>query len=434
MIRATGPFRHLNVRLYAWFTIAFNARFYYPIFAILFLDLGLSLEQFVILNAIWAATIFLAEVPSGALADIIGRRKLLITAGALMIFEMAALLFAPADAGMWLFGICVVNRILSGLAEAAASGADQALTYDTLQEHGEEDTWDDVLEVMMRWKSGAVIFAMILGAGLYDPRFINQMLQVFHESWVVTQQHTLRIPIFLCLLQGIIVFLISLQFSEKERKADENANFTSVFRQTWKAARWVFTTKMAILIVSGGVIIDAITRNFTTINSEYYRLIDLPAYTFGLIAAASGLFGFCVPKLSKHLVRNFSPLTNLTLTAIWVFFSLLGIAQAWSYWGVIPAFLVMAGLWHLDFIMSRYLNDLASSDQRATVLSVKCLIFNLGYGAMSLIFSGLVIWERKQQNPEAFTSALGWQPWGFALVFLIFFVRAKFIGIAKSTR
>jgi len=31
-----------NARLFIWFRVLFNARFYYPIFTILFLDLGLG--------------------------------------------------------------------------------------------------------------------------------------------------------------------------------------------------------------------------------------------------------------------------------------------------------------------------------------------------------------------------------------------------------
>lgn len=63
-----------NIRRFIAFRILFNARFYYPVFTILFLDFGLTLEQFAILNAAWAASIVLLEVPSGALADTIGRR------------------------------------------------------------------------------------------------------------------------------------------------------------------------------------------------------------------------------------------------------------------------------------------------------------------------------------------------------------------------
>ena len=84
-----------NMRAFTLFRMFFSARFYYPIYALLFLDYGLTLEQFGILNGVWAATIVLLEVPSGALADTLGRRKLLIVAGVLMVLEMAMLLVAP---------------------------------------------------------------------------------------------------------------------------------------------------------------------------------------------------------------------------------------------------------------------------------------------------------------------------------------------------
>ncbi len=40
----------------------------------------------------------------------------------------------PKDGGWLLFSLCVANRFLSGLSEAAASGADEALAYDSLPE------------------------------------------------------------------------------------------------------------------------------------------------------------------------------------------------------------------------------------------------------------------------------------------------------------
>ena len=104
-----------NIPLFIAFRVFFNARFYYPVLGVLFLDLGLSLEQYAILNVIWAATILLLEIPSGALADVIGRRWMVILAGALMVLEMAVFAFAPV--GEWLFPLLVFNRILSGVAQ-----------------------------------------------------------------------------------------------------------------------------------------------------------------------------------------------------------------------------------------------------------------------------------------------------------------------------
>lgn len=238
LLRATGPFTQPNVRWYAWFITLFNARFYYPILAILFLDLGLTLSQFVTLNAIWAATIFLAEVPSGALADLIGRRKLLITAAGLMVLEMLVLLVAPKDAGLWLFGFCVVNRVLSGLAEAAASGADEALAFDSLEK---EEDWDEVLETTFKLRSSAMVVAMVVGALVYDAGAIGLNVEFAH-----------RLPIVFCFFQAIAAFLISLRFQEFNG-GDKAAGFMAIFKQTWRAAKWVITTKVAILMVVGGV-------------------------------------------------------------------------------------------------------------------------------------------------------------------------------------
>ncbi len=150
---AKSPFSIRNVRLFIAFRIFFNSRFYYPVFTILFLDFGLTIDQFALLNAAWAAAIVLLEVPSGALADTIGRRKLLVVAGVLMVIEIALLCFVPLGNPSLLFGVFIVNRVLSGAAEAAASGADEAIAYDSLKKEGDAREWPRVLEKQIRMQS-----------------------------------------------------------------------------------------------------------------------------------------------------------------------------------------------------------------------------------------------------------------------------------------
>jgi hypothetical protein len=53
---APSPFSIPNIRLFIAFRVLFNSRFYYPVFTILFLDFGLTVAQFSMLNAVWAAT------------------------------------------------------------------------------------------------------------------------------------------------------------------------------------------------------------------------------------------------------------------------------------------------------------------------------------------------------------------------------------------
>ncbi|HMW47800.1 MAG TPA: hypothetical protein PKC70_05825, partial [Cellvibrionaceae bacterium] len=59
----------------------------------------------------------------------------------------------------------------------------------------------------------------------------------------------------------------------------------------------------------------------------------------------------------------------------------------------------------------------ASSDNRATVLSVKGLVFNLGYGLMSLGFSALLAKAGSDAQGQNLIMALQWQ-WPLIAVIL----------------
>jgi hypothetical protein len=115
-----------NWRRFVLFRVFFNSRFYYPVLAILFLDLGLSATEYTLLNFAWAIAIVLTDVPAGVLADRIGRKPLVVAAACFMVLEMVLLGVAPRHGGMVLLACCLANRILSGMAEGMASGADEA--------------------------------------------------------------------------------------------------------------------------------------------------------------------------------------------------------------------------------------------------------------------------------------------------------------------
>src|ERR1700754_2420362 len=100
-----------NIPLFIAFRILFNARWYYPMLAVLFLDFGLSIEQYALLNVAWAAAIVAFEVPSGALADQLGRKRMIVFAAILMVVEMAVFAFAPRGNPSLLFALFLVNRV-----------------------------------------------------------------------------------------------------------------------------------------------------------------------------------------------------------------------------------------------------------------------------------------------------------------------------------
>ncbi|MES2922542.1 MAG: MFS transporter [Verrucomicrobiota bacterium] len=420
-----------NPRRFVIFTVFYNARAYYPVLAILFLDLGLTLDQFVLLNLIWAATIFLFEVPSGALADTIGRKKLLVTAASLMVVEMLCLLLAPRNGGAMLVTLCVVNRVCSGLSEACASGADEALAYDSLHESGRADSWDKLLATSMRWRSAGMVIAMILGGLIYDPEAINRLLPVnFHLSANIVH----RLPVALVLCQAVVCLIVTLRMVEPPRHAtvDVGSTCRGAIRITLDTARWVFTNPKTLVVVVIGLSIDSIVRNFATITSSYYRLIELPTWVFGFIGASMGVLGWFVPAIAKNLNTRFGTLTNLGIAAAVSLMGLAALAPAWPIFGLLPAMLLMTTLGYLGFTVSRALHREADSSKRATVLSVKGLAFNLGYGLFSLGFSQLLASFPDQPAGAALRHALAWQVPAFALFAMILFAWAGFRWNRKS--
>jgi len=415
----SGPFAHRNARLYVFFTVLYNARAYYPVLAIFFTDLGLTLERFVFLNLVWALAIFLLEVPSGALADTIGRKKLLVFAAAVMVVEMTILLTAPKDGGALLFAFCIVNRLLSGTSEAAASGADEAIAYESLPEEGREKAWDEVMATAMRWRSAGFLIAMALGGLLYDPSWLAKL------GVVVPVEVAHRLPVAVVLLQALACVAIALRLEEKPHPAGKlGERCVAAFHLTMRTARRAFTTRSIAVVILGGLLIDSVARNFATINSQYYRLIGIPEWAFGFIGAAVGVTSFFVPGIAKRLNERFSPLGVLAIAAGVGVVALGLLAPAWPWFGLLPAMLLMTLLGLVGFTVSRHLHASAESTQRATLLSVKGLAFNLGYGTFSLGFSVLLARLRETQGDDAFRAALHWQMPAFALLILAFFAWA----------
>ncbi len=392
------PFQIRNIRLFIAFRVFFNARFYYPVFTILFLDFGLTLEQFALLNVVWALTIVLLEVPSGALADTIGRKNLLVCTGIFMVLEMSLLCFAPVGGSTLLFVIFLVNRVLSGGAEAAASGADEALAYDSLRREGDPADWGLVLARQMRFQSAAFIIAMSVGGAVYDPDVMNRVAHWLGLQVTLTQEMTLRFPLFLTLGMAMMTLWTVVRMKETMPGTDDRTVSRTNWRDalmntvtlTLQAGRWIVKTPFALMIIATAVAFDHIMRMVITLGSEYYRLIGLPEATFGLIGSGMALMGIFIPYASLKLVQRRSPRFNLGVMSGLTFAGLTGMTFFIPILGLVPMILLRGAMFLLAFFISHYLNRVTASAQRATVLSFKGVTINLAYGLIGLAYSLLL--------------------------------------------
>ena len=97
-----------------------------PIWAVFLLSRGLSLTQFGLVEACLHVGMLIAQVPTGALADALGRRRLLVAAGFFTAVAELGYVYAPG------FGLICLAGAVHGVAFALRTGADEAYLFDSL--------------------------------------------------------------------------------------------------------------------------------------------------------------------------------------------------------------------------------------------------------------------------------------------------------------
>ncbi|MFJ4084428.1 MFS transporter [Streptomyces iakyrus] len=158
-VPATGV-RRLTRTLYGY---AFLDDFVllYPVYALLFADTGMSLWQISSLFALWSITGVVLEVPSGAWADAVSRRRLLWIGPLLTAAGFALWVAVPS------YGAFAVGFVLWGAGGALGSGALEALVYDELDRLGAADRY---ARTMGRARA-ARLLGTVASIGLAGPVF-----------------------------------------------------------------------------------------------------------------------------------------------------------------------------------------------------------------------------------------------------------------------
>lgn len=120
-----------RIYLYSFFK---NFAFFSAVLVPFFTDWGhISLFQVQILQSWFAVWVFILEIPTGAVADKIGRKHSLAIGSALI--AVATFVYGSIPS----FAIFLLAEFIFAVGYALNSGADQALLYDTLKSEGRED-------------------------------------------------------------------------------------------------------------------------------------------------------------------------------------------------------------------------------------------------------------------------------------------------------
>lgn len=107
----------------------------FAVYALLFAEHGLSASAISALLLVWSVSAFVLEIPSGAWADLVDRRLLLIASGVVYAAAFATWLLWPT---FWGF---LLGFLLWSLSDATMSGTYEAYLYDQLSASGRESRY-----------------------------------------------------------------------------------------------------------------------------------------------------------------------------------------------------------------------------------------------------------------------------------------------------
>jgi MFS family permease len=132
----------------------------FPLYAVMFVDAGLTPVQISVALTAWSVTAFCLQIPSGVLADRWSRRHILAMAQVARAAGFAVWLVWPH---FWGF---LIGLVLWGIKSAFTSGVFEALLYDELKAKGRADDYTRIYGRARAVQAFAVVLAALGAATL----------------------------------------------------------------------------------------------------------------------------------------------------------------------------------------------------------------------------------------------------------------------------
>lgn len=210
------------------------AGFLGPIIMLIPISRGLSLAELGLAFSLTGLTVFILELPTGGLADSLGRRPVLILSSILSLTSVAVLVIADTVA---LFAVCA---ILQGISRALDSGPLEAWYVDAVHET------DPGYAIERGLGSGMAVMSVAMAVGALT----SGALIALHP---VPSIAPLDLPIFVSLALGVVylVALLALMTEHREVRgmAAVTASVRAVPRTMAGGLRLLRTSRVLLAIV-----------------------------------------------------------------------------------------------------------------------------------------------------------------------------------------
>lgn len=342
-----------NTRLILLMQMCYSAIFIIPVLMPYYkAEIGLSFRDFMVAEAMFAATVVLMEVPSGWLSDLWSRKHTLAAGLLANMAGYSMLLFADSFAG------AALSQCVIGVGVSLISGTNSALLYDSLLQDGEQDEYRR-LEGL---RHGSALYALSLAC--------------LAGGWLYHINH--HLPLLMTVAgQAIGVFCALLLIEPKREYKPAEKHPVADMLDTMKFA--LHGHKEVAGIILFATVIFTATKVMLWVQQPYYSLLQLPEIWYGVFMAV----GFLVGGMGGHLghlldghVRN----RTMFLFMLVMVVSACLIAGTVKHLGVVPLLLVGSVMWGFGWPrVQSAINMRVSSERRATILSTASLMISLAF-------------------------------------------------------
>ncbi len=331
-----------------------------PILIPYYVSNDLNKTQIFTIQAAYALSILIMEIPSGYLADIIGRRKTLILGA----------LFMPIGIGVYAFTHSFYSflaaEFIIAVGNSMRSGCDSALVYDTLIQLKQESEYK-------KFEGRSFFYARI---GTSVSSIAGGLLALL----------SLKMPFYANMATSVLMLPVALLLIEPQRKKLESA---SPVKDILKISRFCFTHPRLRWFMFYGALIRSTGVIGVWAYFLYYESIGIGIAYFGVIFAGwqlSSAFGSRFAHIiEKRVGRSRSVYLILLIAPTFILLGLLNTPL------LLPLIFCNAFLFGLAFpLILDAMNRLVDSDVRATALSVANMTGSLSFVILSPLFGKLV--------------------------------------------
>ncbi|NPA37189.1 MAG: MFS transporter [Chlorobi bacterium] len=329
-----------------------------PILFIFYRNLGLSELEMFQLKAFYSISIVIFEIPSGYVADVIGRKKTLITGSILGTLGFAVYSFSS---GYWAF---MSAEIILGLGQSFISGADSAMLYDSLKADNRANDYIKYEGRNFSIGNFSEAIAGFAGGALAE---ISLRLPFYFQTGIAF----IAVPAAIMLIEPPIY---------RKRK---NTGFTdilkivnySIFKNS--SLRWN-------LIYSS--IIGSATLTMAWIYPLYLKNLNFSEIEIGTTSTFLNMIVGMTTLFAYRIERRLKPKLTIWTTTLFISggFIAIGLIHSYAALVILTFFYFSRGI--ATPVLKDYINRITTSDMRATVLSIRSLIIRTLFSVIGPLF------------------------------------------------